>query len=69
MTRPLPRPDPATTNHNPGDYAGDYQCGGVLPDECPVKVEHQDVFSTDKPLTNPKPECAEFGLLPSGTTG
>jgi len=51
--------------HNPDEYAGTYQCGPDV-DECPVKVDAQDVYCTDQPLGNPGAECAAFGLLPQG---
>jgi hypothetical protein len=51
--------------HNPGEYAGNYQCGPDV-DECPVVVEPQDVYCTDKPMGNPGEECAALGLVPQG---
>ncbi|MCK6536093.1 MAG: hypothetical protein L6Q84_24260 [Polyangiaceae bacterium] len=53
------------TLHNPGEYAGNYQCGPDV-EECPVQVQPADVFCTDSPLTNPGAECAAFGLVPQG---
>jgi len=49
--------------HNPGDYAGDYQCGEA--EECSVKVEPKDLYCSDP--GNPDEECGELGLVPSGT--
>lgn len=53
------------TLHNPGDYAGDYQCSDA---QCAIVVEPQDVLCTDKPLTNPEAECGFFGLIVQGKT-
>jgi hypothetical protein len=51
--------------HNPSEYAGNYQCGPIVP-ECPVVVAPQDVYCTDKPLGNPGAECGNFGLVVAG---
>jgi len=51
--------------HNPGEYAGNYQCGPVI-EQCPIVVTAQDVYCTDQPLGNPGEECGAFGLLPQG---
>jgi hypothetical protein len=53
------------TLHNPGEYAGNYQCGKTV-ESCPVVVDAAAVYCTDKPLGNPGDECAAFGLLPQG---
>ncbi|MBI3202375.1 MAG: hypothetical protein HYZ29_12615 [Myxococcales bacterium] len=51
--------------HNPGEYAGNYQCGPEI-EQCPIVVAPQDVYCTSQPLGNPGAECAAFGLLPQG---
>jgi hypothetical protein len=51
----------SVTLHNPGEYTGTYDCGGVPPSECPIQVTPGGLC-TDKPLTNPEAECASLGL-------
>jgi hypothetical protein len=46
--------------HNPGEYAGDYQCTDIP--QCSVQVASQDVYCSDSPLKNPGSECGAFGL-------
>jgi hypothetical protein len=46
--------------HNPGEYAGDYQCGEEP--VCSVVVEPIALLCTDAPLGNPGAECGYFGL-------
>jgi hypothetical protein len=56
----------STTLHNPDAYAGNYACGPTNEESCPVVVEPQDVYCTDKPLKNPGAECGHFGLEYTG---
>jgi hypothetical protein len=51
--------------HNPGEYAGTYQCT-PCPEVCPVAVQAQDVYCSSAPLGNPGAECGNFGLVPQG---
>jgi hypothetical protein len=55
----------STTLHNPGDYAGDYQCGPEVP-VCSVEVLPNDLLCLDSPLGPPKAECGSLGLLVLG---
>ncbi len=47
--------------HNPGEYAGDYDCGGDEEPACSVVVEPHS-FCTDQPIGSEGAECAYFGL-------
>lgn len=50
------------TLHNPGEYAGDYQCQCEEIAGCPVAVSDATIC-TDQPLGNPDAECASIGLV------
>jgi hypothetical protein len=52
------------TLHNPGEYAGNYECGPIV-EECPILVT-PDKICLSQPLGNPGAECGYLGLVPSG---
>lgn len=55
----------STTLHNPGEYAGDYQCGTPEEPVCSVEVLPDDNLCLPT-LGNPGSECGHFGLLVAG---
>ncbi len=55
-----------TALHNPGEYAGDYQCGTPEEPTCSVEVLPDDLLCLSTPLGNPGDECGYFGLLVAG---
>jgi hypothetical protein len=50
-----------TSLHNPGEYSGNYFCGGDDP-ECPVTVQEGNFCANPSDLGNPGAECAYLGL-------
>ncbi len=52
--------------HNPGEYSGNYQCGGEQLEQCPVSVTPGAYCIETNTMGNPGDECAHFGLVPQG---